>query len=226
MRERDNYVLPISTYEEYLKNLDYMTYGIITYFSNKTKANESNTNDLFRWIYKNKLIEHQDEIEKLSKNKFNTVMKNVRKLAKMDNNLVVARNSEKGIIYYINYYHMPHGKFVTIHHEILRFLLNTTNSNVIKTYVFLKYRCANGKTKITREEIAEAIGLSSSCRNNLTTITDITVLLDNLLIKKTYEYITEVDEKGNERPTRYCYYTLIDEKQALETIREERKKTT
>lgn len=225
MRERDNYVLPISTYEEYLKNLDYMTYGIITYFSNKTKANEGSSNDLFRWIYKNKLIEHQDEIEKLSKNKFNTVMKNVRKLAKMDNNLVVARNSDKGIIYYINYYHMPHGKFVTIHHEILRFLLNTTNSNVIKTYVFLKYRCANGKTKITREEITEAIGLSSSCRNNLTTITDITVLLDNLLIEKTYEYITEVDEKGNERPMRYCYYTLIDEKQALETIREERKKT-
>ena len=203
-----------------------MTYGIITYFSNRTMTDEiTDTEEFFRWVCKNKLIKNSDEIEKLSKNKFNTVMRNVRKLARMDNDLVIAKNSDNGIIYYINYYHMPHGKFVTMHHEILRFLLNTTNSNVIKTYVFLKYRCANGKTKITREEIAEAIGLSSSCRNNLTTITDITVLLDNLLIEKTYEYITEVDEKGNERPTRYCYYTLIDEKQVLETIRKERKKT-
>ena len=93
MRERDNYVLPISTYEEYLKKLDYMTYGIITYFSNKTKANEDGSNDLFRWIYKNKLIEHQDEIEKLSKNKFNTVMKNVRKLAKFLAVLVLTRGA-------------------------------------------------------------------------------------------------------------------------------------
>ena len=138
MDNKKDYRLPISSYEEYLKNIDYMTYGIITYFSNRTTSDNEgiDSGELFRWIYKNKLIEKSEEIEKLSKNKFNTVMKNVRKLSKMDNNLVVAKNSDNGIIYYINYYHMPHGKFVTIHHEILRYLIDSTNSNVIKTSVF------------------------------------------------------------------------------------------
>ncbi len=223
--ENKDYKLPISTYEEYLKNIDYMTYGIITYFSNRTKADDDNNDsgELFRWVYKNKLIEKQEEIEKLSKNKFNTVMRNVRKLAKMDNNLVVAKNSDNGIIYYINYYHMPHGKFVTIHHEILRFLLNTYTNNAIKTYVFLKYRCLKGKTKISREEIAEAIGLSPNSRNNLTAISDITVGLNEKLIKRTYEYITEINEEtGKEQIKRYCYYEVIDEEEVLKTIREGR----
>lgn len=226
MNKKEDYSLPISTYEEYLKNLDYMTYGIITYYSNRTIADEEgyDTGELFRWVYKNKLIESQEEIEKLSKNKFNTVMRNVRKLAKMDNNLVVAKNSENGIIYIINYYHMPHGKFVIVHHEILRYLLNVSNSNVIKTYVFLKYRCKNGKTKVTREEIADAIGLSVDSRNNLEMISDITISLNDVLIKKEYEYITEVDEKtGNELVKRYCYYTLIDDEEVIKNIKENRK---
>lgn len=220
-----DYKLPISSYEEYLKNIDYMTYGIITYFSNKTMEDEIvDTEELYRWVYKNKLIKNSDEIEKLSKNKFNTVMRNVRKLARMDNDLVVARNSDNGIIYYINYYHMPHGKFVTIHHEILRYLIDTSNSNVIKAYVFLKYRCANGKTKVTREEIAEAIGLSSDSRNNLTTISNITFSLCNVLINKTYEYDTEINEENEkEQVKKYCYYSIIDEQVALEKIKEERK---
>jgi hypothetical protein len=225
LKKKDDYSLPISTYEEYLKNLDYMTYGIITYFSNRTMSNEEgDSGELFRWVYKNKLIENQDEIEKLSKNKFNTVMRNVRKLSKMDNNLVVAKNSENGIVYYINYYHMPHGKFVTIHHEILKYLLTVSNSNVIKTYVFLKYRCSKGKTRVTRKEMAEAIGLSPNSESNLTTISDITTMLDGILIKKSYEYITTVDEKtGNEYSKRYCYYSLIDEDLVLEKIKEGRK---
>lgn len=215
---------PISTYEDYLKNIDYMTYGIITYFSNRTAPDKEgeDSGELFRWVYKNRLIEKSDDIEKLSKNKFNTVMKNVRKLSKMDNNLVVAKNSDKGIIYYINYYHMPHGYYVTIHSEILRFLLDISNSNVIKTYVFLKYRCAKGKTKVTREEIAEAIGLSSNSRNNLTTVSNITTSLkNNMLIKKEYDYTTEVDEEtANEKVKVCCYYSIVDEEEVLKKIRE------
>lgn len=228
MAEKKDIRFPISSYEEYLKNIDYMTYGIITYFSNRTKAEEGeeDSGELFRWVYKNRLIEKSEEIEKLSKNKFNTVMRNVRKLSKMDNNLVVAKNSDKGIVYYINYYHMPHGYYVTIHEEILRYLLNVSNSNVIKTYVFLKYRCAKGKAKITRKEIAEAIGLSPNSESNLTTVTDITVSLMGILINKTYEYATEINESnGNEQVKKYCYYEIVDEEKVLNRIREERKNT-
>lgn len=221
-----NFSLPITSYDDYLKNLDYMTLGIITYYSNRTQQDPNeiiDTEELYRWVYKNKLIDNSDEIEKLSKNKFNTVMRNVRKLAKMDNNLVIAANSPNGIVYYINYYTLPHGYYVTVHNEILRYLLNTSNSNVIKVYVFLKYRCKNGETKVTREEIASAIGLSPKSSSNLDIISDITFSLNNVLIKKVYKYETSLDEKSNEITKKYCYYSLIDELKAIEKIKEDRK---
>lgn len=221
-----DYNLPISSYEDYLKNIDYLTLGIITYYSNKTFEDPNellDTQELCRWVYKNKLLKNQEDIEKLSKNKFTTVMRNVRKLAKMDNNLVVATNSDNGIIYYINYHTSPHGYFVTIHHEILRYLLDTANSNVIKVYIYLKYRCKNGKAKVTREELAEAIGLSPKSDNNLKTIGNITNSLNDKLIKKTYEYITYIDEKGNEGTKRYCHYEIIEDKKVIENIEEIKK---
>lgn len=209
MSNKKDFELPITSYEEYLKNLDYITLGIITYYSNFKLEDDFGNENLFRYVYKNKLIDNQNEIEILSKNKFNTVMRNVRKLAKMDNNLVIASNSPNGIVYTINYYTMPHGYYVTIHHEILRFLLNGTNNNTIKVYVYLKYKCSKGEVKITREEIASAIGLSTKCRENLQTISDITTLLNNILIRKRYDFITEINEKGKEVNKKICYYSVL-----------------
>ena len=213
MNKRDNkdYYLPISSYDDYLQNLkDYMEYGIITYYSNFKKQDDFGNEALFRYVYENKLKDNQEQIEKISKKKFTTVLKNIRKLVKMDNNLVVASNSPNGIVYTINYSTEPHGYYVTIHHEILKYLLDTSNEDALKLYVFLCYRCKKGETKITLKEMANAIGLSPNSKDNLQKITNITMSFDDNLIKKRYVYETVYDEDTNKFKTKkFCYYTIM-----------------
>lgn len=213
MNNKDNkdYYLPISSYDDYLQNLKYyMEYGIITYYSNFKKQDDFGNEALFRYVYENKLKDNQEQIEKISKKKFTTVLKNIRKLVKMDNNLVVASNSPSGIVYTINYSTEPHGYYVTIHHEILKYLLDTSNEDALKLYVFMCYRCKKGETKITLKEMADAIGLSPNSKDNLQKITNITMSFDDNLIKKRYVYETVYDEDTNKFKTKkFCYYTIM-----------------
>lgn len=83
------------------------------------------------------------------------------------------------IIYYINYTNEKCREYVTIPEKQLRFLIHTGNSNVIKTYVLLKYMCKNGEKRISRKYIATQIGLSPKSKSSLQTITDILVSLEN-----------------------------------------------
>ena len=213
MNNKDNkdYYLPISSYDDYLQNLKYyMEYGIITYYSNFKKQDDFGNEALFRYVYENKLKDNQEQIEKISKKKFATVLKNIRKLVKMDNNLVVASNSPNGIVYTINYSTEPHGYYVTIHHEILKYLLDTSNEDALKLYVFMCYRCKKGETKLTLKEMANAIGLSPNSKDNLQKITNITMSFDDNLIKKRYVYETVYDEDTNKFKTKkFCYYTIM-----------------
>ena len=214
--------LPLSSYNEHLKNMkNYWEYGLITYYSEFEQSDDDEKQYLYRYAYKNNLEKNKEEIEEMCKKKFSTVMKNVRLLVKGDNSLVGAKNSDNGIIYTINYFKEPHGYYILIHRKILKYLLKHFDVNTLKVYVFLKYRCLKRKTKVTREEICEAIGLSTDSRNNLTTISDITVALNEKLIKKTYEYITEINEEsGNEQVKRYCYYEIIKDIEVLKAIGE------
>lgn len=202
---------PLSSFDEYMKSIDYKTYAIITLFSKFCNGeNQFGEYENSRYIYKNNIISNQEEIEKLSKNKINTVLKNIRKLAKMDNNLVVALNSPNGIVYAINYYVPDHGYYVLIPEKVLKFLIDTGNSDVIKTYVYLTYRC-HGKDEehITREAIASAIGLSPNSHNNLQMISNITTNLhNNGLICKKYKYEQIVCDNGNEKTVKNCYYKI------------------
>ena len=213
MNNKDNkdYYLPISSYDDYLQNLKYyMEYGIITYYSNFKKQDDFGNEALFRYVYENKLKDNQEQIEKISKKKFTTVLKNIRKLVKMDNNLVVASNSPSGIVYTINYSTEPHGYYITIHHEILKYLLDTSNEDALKLYVFMCYRCKKGETKLTLKEMANAIGLSPNSKDNLQKITNITMSFDDNLIKKRYVYETVYDEDTNKFKTKkFCYYTIM-----------------
>ena len=84
-----------------------------------------------------------------------------------------------------------------IEDEILRVLVNTTNSNVIKTYCILKYLLVKGEKIITREFLLEKIGLTTY-EKNLQMMTDIIdTLTDMHLIKKSYDYEKTIDT--NER---------------------------
>ena len=164
----------------------------------------------------------KEEIESLSKNQIDTICRNIKKLCKLESKIVEAKSTENGIVYLINYateYIDEYGgisyrKFVPIEEDILKFLIDTSSSNAIKTYIYLKYRCAdkdyNSKeTKITRMEIANNIGLSVKSDNNLKTVRNIVKSLENnKLIKTSKRYVTEVSSNGNEVVKCYKFFKV------------------
>lgn len=176
--------LPINTNEKYMQNkkCDYKVLAIMTLYSNFTPMDEqekSGNYEQYRYVYKNKIIEFTDEIEKLSQKKINTIIRSMRALSNIGNGeLVTACKNEAGEIYYtINYANGTTGnKFVTIDSDMLRALVNAFSSNTIKVYVFLKYMCRDGEKKITRSYIAKNIGFATSS-DSLKIISDCTKAL-------------------------------------------------
>lgn len=173
---------PMNSQKSNMKNksCDYKTLAIMTLYSNMTPKKElysKGEDELYRYVYKNKIIKFTDEIEDLSGNKINTIIKNMRKLSQLESRLITACKNESGDIYYIiNYCDSHERKYVTIEEDMLRVLINTGNSNMIKIYILLKYLCKNKEKKITREFIAKEIGLSINSKN-LMVVTDCTKIL-------------------------------------------------
>ena len=183
--------LPLNSEKENMQNkkCDYKTLAIMTLYSKMTPKEQQEKEEHeenYRYVYKNNIIEFTDEVEELSKNKIDTVIKNMRKLSKLEGNLVTAvKNKDGEICYVINYASEQDREYVTIEEDMLKFLINTGNGNVIKTYVLLKYLCAKGEKKITRSYIAQQIGLATNSRKNLQVVSDITEsLANNGFIKK------------------------------------------
>ncbi len=202
--------LPMSSKEDNLKNksCDYNTLAIMTLYSN---ANLTNDDEYQRYVYLNKIYKNQKEIEKLSKNKINTIAKNIRKLSKLENKLVEARNTENGIVYIINYEDENQRKYVTIEEEILKLLIECCSSNVIKTYILLKYLCTSNPKIIDRKYIAREIGLSDKSDNNLKTIGRILRVLMKLnLIEREEIKKVEVLENGNQKFKIKYKYKIVD----------------
>lgn len=176
--------LPMNSHEKYMKDkkCDYKTLAIMMLYSNMTpieEQDENGTYEEYRYLYKNKIIKFTEEIEELSRNKINSILKNIRKLSQLDDgNLVSACKNAEGEIYYvINYCNGESGnKYVTIEEDMLRVLTNACNSNMIKIYILLKYMCGNGEKKITRGYIAEQIGISTGERGKKT-VSDCTKVL-------------------------------------------------
>ena len=211
--------LPLSSYNEHLKNMrNYWEYGLITYYSEFEQSDEGEEQYLYRYVYKNNLEKNKEE---MCKKKFSTAMKNVRLLVKGDNTLVGAKNSDNGIIYTINYFKEPHGYYILIHRKILKYLLKHFDVNALKVYVFLKYRCSKRKTKVTREEIANSIGLSVNSQSNLQIISDITERLNGLLVRKDYGYEVEyIEETKQFKSKKFCYYSIMKDIEILKVIGE------
>ena len=209
---------PMSSDEVNMKNkkCDYKTLAIMTLHSNHTPSENH------RYVYKKDILLNKEEIESLSKNQIDTICRNIKKLCKLESKIVEAKSTENGIVYLINYateYIDEYGgisyrKFVPIEEDILKFLIDTSSSNAIKTYIYLKYRCVdkdyNSKeTKITRMEIANNIGLSVKSDNNLKTVMNIVKSLENnKLIKTSRRYVTEVSPNGNEVVKCYKFFKV------------------
>lgn len=203
--------LPINSSKKNMQNkkCDYRILALMTLYSNRTPNEislEEGYEELYRYIYKNKIEDNMEEIEVLTNNKRDTIIRNIKKLAKLSDGLITATNSPNGICYYIHY--AKDNNYVVIEEDILKTLINATNSNVIKVYILLKYLCRNECKEIHRAYIAEQIGLSTN-RNNLRIISDIIYVLERLkLIKVKRKYKTILLDNGKEQYTQVNEYEL------------------
>lgn len=180
----DNKIIkfPISTDEKNMKNkkCDYKTYCLMTLLSKYTEGENH------RYLYEDDIILNKNNVEELSKTKVETIKRNMKKISKLENNLVVAKLIDGRIVYIINYKNEDGRKYVTVEEDILKRLVNNLNSKTIKTYMLLKYRCSTDKfTRITKENININIGLNSKTGTNRKSL-DITfeLLRDMDLIEK------------------------------------------
>lgn len=204
---------PIASSDEYLKDkaMDYKTLSLMTLYSNLNPPKlDQGVEEFYRYLYRNKLTENQAEIEQLSNAKINTILKNVKKLTKLENRAVTFGNTEHGIVYYINYTNEQGVEFVTIPDDMLKFLVNTSNSNTIKTYILMKYMCRDKGMIMTREYIAEKLGLSTKSHNTLLAISHITKSLENNhFIKKKVIYNTHLVD-GREITKKHIEYSIVE----------------
>ena len=172
------------------KRMDYKTFAIAMLYS------KYNNQNVWHFLYEKTLDDNQLEIEGLSNNKINTIKKNIRKLEKLDNHVIQRKVCNNEIVYLLFPQSVDGKYYVLIEDDILRVLVNTTNSNVIKTYCVLKYLLAEGSKVITREFLLEKIGLTTY-EKNLQMMTDVLdTLTDMCLIKKSYSYEKEINKEG------------------------------
>lgn len=202
---------PISSEQKYMrdKKVNFLNYCILVYFSNYQGdyeiKNFESTFDTHRYIYEDKILKNKNEIEHYSKTKIQTFIRNAKKLATLSNGEIVSvrKTNEGKIVYQIE----KPNKYILIEEKILRVLINFCSTNAIKTYVFLKWKCRESGCIISRKEICENIGLSSTGERQLQEITDITKGLQKLgLINRKTTTGISVDGKDYNRST---YYELI-----------------
>ena len=202
---------PISSEQKYMrdKKVNFLNYCILVYFSNYQKdcemKNFEGTFDTHRYIYENKILKNKEEIEHYSKTKIQTFIRNAKKLATLSNGEVVSvrKTNEGKIVYQIE----KPNKYILIEEKILRVLISFCSTNAIKTYVFLKWKCRERGCIISRKEICENIGLSSTGERQLQEITDITKGLQKLgLINRKTTTDISIDGKDYNRST---YYELV-----------------
>lgn len=218
--------LPLSTKDEFIKDkrINYTNYGILIYFSNYQSDNDDKDKDfegcydIDRYIYHNKVLINQNEIEKISKTKLNTFINNVKKIAKItEGEMVGVRKLDNGRIVY----DLKKGEqYILIDSEMLKILCQVLNSNAIKAYCFLKWRCRK-KSIVSRKEIAINIGLSQDSCKQLNQISEITTALDKLGLIKKYNSTMKKDEGIFSSE---CYYEIVSDEEWRKEWRKKRTK--
>lgn len=214
--------LPINSSKTNMQNkhFNYKTLALMTLYSNRqTEENfqETGIEEVYRYLYRNKIENHISDIEELTGLKENSIFRNIRKLIKEGKGLITTTITNKGdMIYRISYENESERKYVIIEEEILKLLINKADSNTIKAYIFLKYMCRNGARDIHRVYIAEQIGLSTNSES-LKSISKITNKLEELrLIKKENKYKWVEKPDGNLQYTQTNIYKVLTYEQYLQ----------
>lgn len=213
--------------------MDYKAYALFMYFSKRKSEEVCDMLGLdyseveeHRFLYDNFINENIEKFEDLSDWKKQNIKKQINKLTKAGNKVVGADYTSNGDLYYKfmpyvdkNNQLKKNGTFVTIESDILRFLISSTNSNVIKIYCFLKWFLMDEeyykKTKkvryiekqIDREFICKQIGLSSKSDKTLKSISrDIE---DLLVMTHLIERRAVTKREFGKTKTVY-YYSIVD----------------
>ena len=128
-------------------------------------------------------------------------------------------NTRNGIVYRLNYglpseyNELEVNKFITIHHEMLKEMINCFKPNVIKIYCLLRVIANENDFKSASNSfIAEGIGLSSKSKNNLDIVTSSVKLLEKLkYIEVKKDNLFKFDkEKGKEVPVLKKFYRICN----------------
>lgn len=223
----DEVRFPMNVYEGNIgdKHCNYKTLAIMTLYSNYNNNIEDGSQEQHRYIYRDKIIEFTDEIEELSQNKINTILRNIKKLSNLSGHLVIAsKTQDNKIVYTINYragefitnedgqvIDCKKGSFVLIEQDLLKYLVDVGSNELIKVYLLIKALCLwNERTNhqyekmITNSYLCEHIGLKS-CKNSLQSISNITHALVELhLINKRVDTVIR-----NNSPKTYNYYSIV-----------------
>lgn len=217
MDEDKIWSVPINTEPNVIGDRD-MNYKILALISLYSKYKGERVCDLMeydyseienhRYIYQDYIIENKEELEKESRNSIKTIRRNIKKLIECDNKVIqVCRDKNGKVFYKINPYFNPNdknsmGNFVTIDSDILRYLINTTNSDVIKVYCIFKWLLWDNKNKtyvskrVDRYWLCKQLGLNENYEKNLQKVTDILKSLQrNKLLKRRKENILDIDGK-------------------------------
>ena len=198
---QDNFKYGFPSDKKSIKDKNLLTYSAMLVNSHYSKEQV----DQRRLIYYNEMDkEGMAKIMGVSKR---TVNRNINALLKTG--LLELIDTKNGCAYKFNY-KKDNKFFVEIENEIMKELIHTS-TNVIATYVLMKYHLKDGAKRMTQEFIAEEIGLSKSCRTAVRQITKILAKLGLIIIHKRYEQESVKTEKGIKViPREILIYELVD----------------
>lgn len=206
---------PISSSKVNMQNkkIDYQILALLTlysYYNYKEHYDEDEDEELYRYIYRKNILEDMSEFTEIVGKKPDTILKIIKRIVAQNTNLITITKTTNGLVYNINYTDLNGRQFITVDQNTLEVLVKE-DSNTIKTYVLLKYMCREKGRTISREYIADSIGLSSNSSSSLQVISNVTNKLEDLkLISKEVVYDTsDVTSNGNILTKKLIKYTLL-----------------
>lgn len=219
---------PMNTESKYLgnKDINYLWYGLLNVNSKMKNENTPKEDggtygyaeaEEHRYIYEKYIRSSMKLLEEMSDSKQKAVLRNIKKLAKVSNGLVVPDETDSGETVYKIYNKTSYNKethefnnYVLIPSDVLKFLVRGTNSNVIKIYCILLYKC-NCKewTILTNSYFTKGIGANANDRTDKTIKSCIdTLCMFQLVDKETVIDTSQKDLNGKTLTKTYCQYKL------------------
>lgn len=180
-----DFKLPVPTYV-LNKKIDFSVIVSLLLKSN-TNLKESNT------IYIDDIRLDKDAICKECNINRATLERRLKYLC--ETNILEAKNTDRGLIYIINY-SKDNKYYVTIEHRILKYLLEHTDKDVIKMYILLKVQCdiLKNNKPMSNAYLCSQLGYSTTSANNLSKIGRLTnTLVEHGLIEKVQKRIYKME---------------------------------